>query len=278
MRRQGQASSAGSFEGSDKSRGRLGSLLTVLALAICALAVSAAPAAATPPIVTMGTVSNVLGASAHVTGTVDPVDQDTYAFFEYSTNPGVEEWSYGPECFARVYPAGSGPTEISETLGTACYGADLKPETTYYVRVVGFNLANENTFGAEPYAKFTTLPVASPVILTANDATGLTNSTAEFSGSVERPAGSDPALNVTCNVEYITAAAYRAAARRKGSPSGSTNGNYYLGWEGQSARRSPTTPPRPQVQAALETFVGIGPGSINVSGGPGSPSPAPPRT
>ena len=87
-------------------------------------------------------------------------------------------------------------------------GPCLEVATTYHVRLIAENSApgnviNETTFTTQPV-------VAKSVVLTANNATDISYLTAKVSGSVERPAGVDPALDVYCNFEYVTDAQFKS--------------------------------------------------------------------
>jgi hypothetical protein len=80
----------------------------------------------------------------------------------------------------------------------------LDPETTYHLRLVAENAAPGLVI-KDAGATFTTGPkVAKPVVLAADDATEPSYSTAKVSGVVQRPAGTDPALDTSCRFEYVT--------------------------------------------------------------------------
>ncbi len=88
--------------------------------------------------------------------------------------------------------------------------AGLEPATTYHLRLIA-----ENAAASSPVIKvgstFTTAPkVAEPKVLTINNATDVSYRSAKVSGSVERPAGADPALDTSCRFEYITDAQFTA--------------------------------------------------------------------
>jgi hypothetical protein len=267
VRRQAQASSAGSLKGSGKSRGRCGGLLAILALAICAGALTATPASAALPTLTINPVTIHGSTTAHVTGTI-AIDSEanggaeSYYFFQYSET-GKGEWNFGPEF--RTLPAPTSTQAVEEDL------TGLKPSTSYEVRLTSWPF-NGGEANSAPSAPFTTGSVTAPTILSAHDATNVTNTTAEVSGSIERPVGTDPGFEVDCRLEYITAAAYQGRSQKERLTVQATNGGYSLGWEGQASPEVPYNATAAQLQAALETFVGIGPGAINVSGGPGSPT------
>ncbi len=85
-------------------------------------------------------------------------------------------------------------------------GPCLEFATTYHVRLIAENSApgsvvKETTFTTQPR-------VTKPVALSANQASDIAYRTAKVSGSVERPAGTDPALDVYCFAEYVTQAQF----------------------------------------------------------------------
>jgi hypothetical protein len=204
VRRQAQASSAGSLKGSGaRSGGWVRSLLAVLALATLALALTTTTAGASPPVGTVETISNVSYATVHLTGTVGPATElNTYYYFQYSTDQ--VHWTNGPswqgEFPERSFPESETPTPVEENL------TGLKGETKYYVRLGTFDFGSfSQTFEPAPYKSFTTLHVDPPSVLSINNATGVEYSRAQVSGSVERPATNpDPAFDTNCYFEYVT--------------------------------------------------------------------------
>ncbi|HEV7615702.1 MAG TPA: hypothetical protein VGO36_05680 [Solirubrobacterales bacterium] len=167
---------------------------------VSVLALSATPASAAPPTVELGAVSEVRGASAHVTGSVDPGDQYTFWSFETSTD-GVT-WS-GFAFQGEIDGANDpGPRPVAVDLG------GLQPETKYLVRLTATNFADPEANSASD--EFTTLAVAAPKVLSVDDATGVDYTSVLVSGEVERPAGSDPALDTSCRFEYVTQAHFTA--------------------------------------------------------------------
>ena len=179
------------------SRGR--ALFAVLALAIAAFAITAAPASADT--VEMGTISNVSYGSAHVTGEVT-----TTAFFgEYTFEYATSE---------------SGPwmgTHEQSPVGDHDYGADLtglKGGTKYYVRLgassadTGFSfIYSPEVPPATSYPSFTTLAADPPSVITVDNASAVSYTTAALTGEVNRPTKSD---DLTCSFEYITDDAFTA--------------------------------------------------------------------
>jgi hypothetical protein len=196
VRRDASAGYAGSSEGSAGSRGLL--LLAAVALATLLLALTAGPASADPPVVTMGSISNVQGASAHATGTVNPGGQFTYWSFEYST----DEVNWSGFAFQGAVE-GSGAQPVEADIG------GLQASTKYFVRIAATNFADPTAYSQAPYAEFTTLPVATPNVLEVKSSE-LAYTTAKASGEIERETSSDPAFNVNCRFETVTDAQFTA--------------------------------------------------------------------
>jgi hypothetical protein len=79
----------------------------------------------------------------------------------------------------------------------------LAASTTYHLRLSASNQGGAVTKDA--VATFTTEgPIPTPVVLSVADATEVAANSAKFAGSVERPAGADPALDVSCRFEFVT--------------------------------------------------------------------------
>jgi hypothetical protein len=188
-----KASFVGSTEGTGKRRG---AFLAVLALAICAFATSAAPASAAPPAVVMGTVSNASYTSAHVSG---EVNAHGFAFYSFQYSTDEVNWT--------TYNF-----DLSESTALQPVEADLaglKGGTKYFVRLVATDFAEEG-ISAGPNPEFETLPVETPAVLKANDATDVSYQTAKVSGEIQRPANPDPAFDADCRFEYVTDAQFLA--------------------------------------------------------------------
>ena len=249
--------------------------LTVLAaLAAAALAVTAAPAAAAPPILTLGATTPEY-VSAQVRGTIDPADNDTGYNFQYSTDPVTEGWIDGPGWLEQYVAAGSGVHAVEENLhevpGSCCptFGIALKPGTTYKLRLKATN-NGEEFFSS--VGEFTTLPVAAPNIVSVADAANVGNYTADVSGVVERPVGSNPAFDVGCRFEYISDAAYAPRNEKQQVRVRATGGTFTLSFGGETTAPIAYNAPPATVQAALRALASIGSGGVTVSGGPGSAS------
>jgi hypothetical protein len=192
---QAKASSAGSTAGTGSSRGRFSTLGLLVALAILALGLTAGPASAATPTPTMGSITEVLGSSAHASGSVDPADQETFYYFQYSTDQ--VNWTNGP--FEGPIAANAGTTPVQSDL------SGLKGSTKYYARLAAINFVDfTEVQSPAPYVEFTTQAVAAPTVLSIDSAGSVAYATAQASGEVERPAGSDSAaLNVDCRFEYV---------------------------------------------------------------------------
>jgi hypothetical protein len=236
--RGGPSDSKGS--GAPSSIGHLRSALAVLALAICALALTAAPAFAAPLGAKIGTVSNVLGGSVHVTGEVNPGGPsspgggETYFAFEYSTD-NVNWSGFNFE----GYETGEGFRPVSADL------EGLKGGTKYFVRLTANNFLEEVS-SAGPNPEFETLPVTAPSVLAIDNASQVGFTTAKASGEVLRPspANPDPAFDAKCTFEYITDAQFAA-----------NEGNGAPGFEGATSAHCNHDPVTPADGAAVETIL-----------------------
>ncbi len=168
-------------------------------------------AVAPPVIVTTDDASEVFSKSAKLSGEVERPAGDSPAFdvtacrFEYvtdeqfGTNGFADADEAGCEGFTPITAPGPGGKQ-----GVTAHLTELKAATTYHLRLAAEN-AGPTAATKEAADTFTTLPsVAKPTVLTANDATDVTKRTAKVSGSVERPAGADPALDTSCRFEYVT--------------------------------------------------------------------------
>jgi hypothetical protein len=257
VKRHAKAPSVGSIEGGGNRR-RLGSVLAVLALAVCALALTAAPAFAATPAAKIGTASNVLGSSVHVTGEVNSGGGGFY-YFQYSTDDVHWVGNY------VLYT----PSTEFEPVSMDFTG--LKASTKYYVRIVVTNLSGQEATSPAPDLEFTTLAVPAPTVLAAGSSEVLYN-TAKASGEVERPSpgNPDPAFDVSCNFEYITDANFAARDEKQSLAIKATGGTFTLSFGDPAQTTAPIArgASAASVQAALEALADIGPGNVTVSGGP----------
>jgi hypothetical protein len=227
VRRHAKAPSAGSTEGTGDSRGllrralairgvssdskgsgarslrsRKAGLVTAIAVLASLLLVSSA-AAAEPPVITIDHSPVFSYDRADVSGTIISGKAPVFYRFEYSTDPDTEGWHSG--LGGRAVPPGATPQTVSDHL------AGLKGGTHYEVRLVVEDIEFQGQyFSPEPNPSFTTLPVAYPTILATDDASSVSYTSAHLSGSVERPAGDDPAFDTFCYFEYVTDAQFDA--------------------------------------------------------------------
>jgi hypothetical protein len=153
--------------------------------------------------------SPVFSTSAKVSGKVKRPANDNSAFdvtacrFEYVTDADYTATGFAGagkadcEGFAPI-TAPNGEQEVTAHL------AGLSPNTTYHLRLAAENAA-PGVVTKEAASTFTTLaPVAKPVVIAADDATEIGKRTAKATGEIERPAGADPALDVSCRFEFVT--------------------------------------------------------------------------
>jgi hypothetical protein len=212
VRSNGRESSAGSADGSGRGLERTGGLLVALVLTM--LAFTAPALAVSPPTINPPVPSYT---SIQVSGFIQPTTgfENSYARFEISED-GVH--FFGPSAPDAVLPGGaSGPTEISKELRLIPNSdITLKPGTKYFLR-----LATEfNSFppASSEIVETETLAVATPSVLSANDATDVSYVAAKASGEVQGVSGPDPAFDSDCRFEYVTdgqfsANGYAGAAR-----------------------------------------------------------------
>ena len=171
MRRHAKASSAGSKSSKVKTaRRKLLALASLTLLASLALGVSLAAAIA--PTVTIEDAEDVKYTTAKVKGTVDPGDHFTEYHFEAATEATLQRqrrrrlWLAGRK-------QGTQPVEGDFT--------DLKPGTTYHVRLVASNEDGQDE--AVAGSTFTTNAVAAPTV-TIEPVTTFTGTSAHFEGAI----------------------------------------------------------------------------------------------
>lgn len=163
-------------------------LLGVAVLSTLVLGVALASAVA--PTVTIDPTPTAGYTTAQVFGTVDPGDNQTTVYIEYSKEPATEGWQFS---FAASLAAGSGATPVSGEL------TGLTPGTQYFVRIGAENGVDPEVVSAEPNPTFTTKVVMAPVV-TIEPVTTFTGTTALFSGEIT-PGGTDPAFNTNWHFE-----------------------------------------------------------------------------
>ncbi|HVY95914.1 MAG TPA: fibronectin type III domain-containing protein [Solirubrobacterales bacterium] len=156
--------------------------ISALLLLTCALGAMSATAAAS--VVSMGSVSAVGYTTAHVTGTVDPEDNETYYSFEYTNDPKAGWSGFN---FEGPLAGGSGPTNVEADL------ANLVPGTEYFVRLSAWNFIDAQLY-SQTVQSFQTDPVAPPTV-SISAPTQVTDSSAHFEGEIT-PGGTDPAFGL----------------------------------------------------------------------------------
>jgi hypothetical protein len=195
VRRRGSASARGS-----ELRRHIRVLLASVTLTIVGAAILAGPALAAPPSTSIDPAASASYVTAEVSGTVDPNGSLTYWSFETSTDG--EHWSgFAFEGFLEA-------ADPAKAVAAELHG--LKPDTHYFVRLSAYNFADPVVSSPEPYTELTTLPVDKPTVVATDDASEVEYTTAKASGTVERPANSDPAFDVNCAFEYVTDAQFSA--------------------------------------------------------------------
>jgi hypothetical protein len=183
LRRRGRAGAA--------SPSRRRTLTPIAAIVLIAgMAFGASAAAAAEPIVTIAPPVAAY-TTAHISGTIDPADNEALWSVEYSANPEAEGWTTILP-FQGPLAAGSGPHAVSSDL------SGLAPGTEYQVRFVVYA---GGEFHSE-IATFTTKPVAVPSVA-IDPITTFTGTTADFSGTVDPNAPSGP-LSPAAEAAYRT--------------------------------------------------------------------------
>lgn len=173
MIRHAKAPSAG-------SNTRYSKLSLGLAVLASSLAFGVSTAAAEAPTAEIDPVTESRYTTAHVSGTVDPKDNETFWYFEYQTEGGG--WNFGGP-FSSI-AAGEGPTEVDFDL------TGLTPGKEYEVRLVAANFFDPEVFSAEPNPTFTTEAVQAPTV-SIDPVAAITASGADFSGTVDPNAPKD---------------------------------------------------------------------------------------
>ncbi len=183
-----------------------------------------------PPVITAAdNASAVFSTSAVGTGKVKRPSNENDAFdvnchFEYVTDTQFTSTGFQG---ATVRPCAQNPIgkadagadkSVSALLGCtdpaleAPEGKCLEPLTTYHLRLSAENAA-PGVITKDAGATFTTTAkVAAPTVVGIDNPTGVGSrgfeSFAKASGEVQRPAGTDPALDVDCHFEYVTDAQF----------------------------------------------------------------------
>ena len=155
-------------------------------------------AAVIPPSFIVDPVTDVGYTTAHPSGTVDPGTEGAYWAFEYAL-ADQEEWNGS----VRIYghpgaTAANAPAEhVSQVIPCSSPGhlpscIQVKPGTTYKVRLAALDPAGAPYYSDPPYQEFTTLGTTTPPSANLNPVTGVTATTANFSGAANANAPAGP--------------------------------------------------------------------------------------
>jgi hypothetical protein len=228
-----------------------------------------------PTVVSVEDATDVFSRSADAAGVIkrpanpDPAFDIVSCQFEYVTAAQFGATGFaGAGTAPCLEPINNGPDE--ETSVTANI-TGLDAETTYHLRLAAQNAAA--TPGTKEAANTftTTAKVAAPTVLSVQNATGVDQDSAKVSGEVERPAGGDPALDVTCRAEYVTEASFQGNEEQSVRVRASAGaGTYTIGFKGESTAPIAFNASAASVKAALEGLAAIGAGDVTVRGGPGN--------
>ncbi len=215
-----------------------------------------------PSVISTENASEVEYTRAKVSGeverpnTVPDPGVDVTCNFEYVTQKQFEEEEFaaaqalgqvvGCETEPPENPiTATGHTPVKATLG------GLLPSTTYHLRIGASNQGGSDA--KEAPATFTTQgPAPAPSVLTIDDASDIHIHSAKVTGSVERPAGADPGLDVNCRFEYVTQAQFEEEGFGAAEPFGQVAGcveNPITSLDGTA------------VSANVEATIGLSPGT-----------------
>jgi hypothetical protein len=224
-----------------------------------------------PIIVATNDASEVFSLSAKATGEVKRPANTDPAFdvtckFEYVTDADFSATGFAGAASrpCQQNPIGAAGAGVAKTVSAligcpnreieAPEGKCLQPATTYHLRLSAENAAPgvvtkvaAGTFATQP-------AVAKPMVVGLDAASDLSEHAASLSGSVERPAGADPALDVSCRFEYITDAQFKENEEVLFQP----------GFEGAASKpctQNPIASPgvgNPAVSAAVSARAGAG--------------------
>jgi hypothetical protein len=241
--------------------GHAGGLLALLAATVLALALLPASALAIggeqhldePP--TMGYTT------MKVTGEVKE-DLSSFSFTGFEIVKDPSEFSSNAGQADVVYNAGEKVHEVEKEF------TGLTPGTTYYVRI-----RVEGSSEGIRYSNVvagTTLAVASPKVLSVDNASSVSYTSAHVSGEVEGVEGPDPAFESTCRFEYVSDADYDARDEIQELTVRATGGTFQLNFGGATTTPIAHNASAATVESALEALAPIGTGNVSVSGGPGN--------
>jgi hypothetical protein len=261
------ASARPSFAASNfvSGSGRARFLLALALLLLGSLVFGVLRSSADAPAVTVEAASQVGFTTAKAKGTVNPEGKETSYHFEFTTQAQFEAegWNSAGQTPVESVAAGTAAVPVQATL------EGLVPGTKYHLRLVAENEDSAGTPSEAEAATFETKAVTPPVV-SADDATQVTGTTAHFSGEVTA-GGTDPAFNAQCRFEYITDAAFQNHNEVQALYIRATAGVYKLRFEGEETAQLDYNVGAATVQSALEALPSIGPGGITVTPGNGGP-------
>jgi hypothetical protein len=140
-----------------------------------------------PPTLTLDPITDIGYSGAHWTGTADPGNQGMAWGVQWAIDPDTEGWT-GSAAEEAALDEGSVSGTVPSLNGNR---ADLKPGTTYKVRLEGFDLEEFSTHYSET-REFTTKGTSTPPSATLDPITVFTGNTAHFSGAVGANAPGGP--------------------------------------------------------------------------------------
>lgn len=223
--------------------------------------------AATAPTLT-ASADSVAYTSAQISGTIDPqggnVDPTQGALpihWELQFTPDIAQsgWTTFEEGTIEG-PAAESSDPIAVGPATT---PTIDPSREYKYRLH----ATYAGTSADAEGSFETKTVTPPLV-SADDATAVTGTSAHFSGEVT-PGGTDGGFNATCRFEYVTDAGYQAHKEVQILLMRATGGTYALRFEGEETPTLAYDTGAAGVQSALEGLAAIGPGGVTVTPGDG---------
>ncbi|TMK57360.1 MAG: hypothetical protein E6G51_06230 [Actinobacteria bacterium] len=175
----------------------------LLAAVVVAACFGVGMASAVAPTVVVENANEVSFTSAHAEGTVDPQGVETSCHFEFISQAQIDEnATYG---LSEWEGAGSAPCDVEPLTGTGAQAVEaqlegLTPSTVYHLRLVASNADGQSE--AVAASTFETEAV-DPASATIDPVTGVTGTTAHFSGSInpQAPAGNPAAYDVNWHFE-----------------------------------------------------------------------------
>ncbi|MDX6634897.1 MAG: hypothetical protein QOF06_1100 [Solirubrobacterales bacterium] len=254
MRSLRKATSAGS------KFGYAGGLLSLFTAAVLVLALAPASALAIGGEQKLDEPPTMDYTTMKVTGEVKE-DLASFSFTGYEIVKDPSEFSSNSGQADVVFNAGEQVHEVEKEF------TGLTPGTTYYVRI-RVEGSSEGTRYSNVVSG-TTLSVAAPSVLSIDDASSVSYTSAHVSGEVEGVEGPDPAFESTCRFEYLSDADYDARSEVQELTVRATGGTYQLYLGGIPTDPIAYNASAAAVDSALEGLSSVGAGNVSVSGGPG---------